>query len=142
MFICIAVSFSGCAIFLADVNGLSKVKPAHTKVFDKDIPSCRELTKQALTKWSAIIFQERRNDYIVAMEFDSVFKNCVNTTELGIFFTEVAPNKTEIKITSLNNSLSEFVAGNLFNYIEKDGKVPAEEAVKPFSNIRGTKPWK
>ena len=56
------------------------------------------------------------------MEFEKVFRSCINTTELGIFFTETEPHKTEVKVTSLNYNLSQFIAPKLFNYIEKDGK--------------------
>ena len=140
--ICVAVSLAGCAIFLADVNGLRKIKTAHVKVFDKDIPRCRELTENAIASWQAIIFQQRKDDYIVAMELHHIFRNCVSTTELGIFFTQVAPGKTEIKVTSLDSHLSEFIAAGLFNYIEKDGKVPAGEALVPSSNEKGDKFWK
>ena len=123
----LAASFSGCAVFLADIHGLQKIKPAHVKVFDKDQERCYELTKAALAEWHAVVFQTRKYDYIVAMELDYVFMNCVNTTELGIFFTEKAPGKTEVKVTSLNYQLSEFVADNLFNYIEKNGDIPPGE---------------
>ncbi|MFA6320467.1 MAG: hypothetical protein WCY36_01260 [Candidatus Omnitrophota bacterium] len=139
--ICLAVSFSGCAIFLADVDGLRKIKTVHTKIINKDLPYCYELTKKILVSWNGVIFQERKNDYIVAMELDYAFRNCISTTELGVFFTEAEPGKTEIKVTSLNSQLSEFIAKNLFNYIEKDGKVPAEEALVLSSPTKGRKPW-
>ena len=130
---CIIASFTGCALFGSGVQGLRAIKEAHMKVFDKDPASCYELTAKALSNWKAVIFQYRKNDYIVAMEFESVFKNCINTTELGIFFTQTAPNKTEVKVTSLNYNLSRFISRNLFNYIEKEGNLPKEEELKPVA---------
>ena len=125
--------FAGCALITCDVQGLRDMKEAHAKVFDKDLSSCYALTVKALSGWKAVIFKNRQDDYIVAMEFEKVFRSCINTTELGIFFTQTAPNKTEVKVTSMNYNLSEFIARKLFTYIERDGKVSVEEEAKPIA---------
>ena len=120
-------SLTGCAVFGSDMKGLRDIKAAHTKVFDKDLSSCYELTAKALSAWNAVIFQQRKDDYMVAMEFEKIFRSCINTTEVGIFFTQTAPHKTEVKVASLNSSLSQFIAQKLFDYIEKDGKISVQE---------------
>ena len=120
-------SLSGCAVFLADVPGLWKIKQAHTKAFDKDIGNCYDLTIKAFSEWGAVAFQQRQDDYIVGMKFENLFKSCTDTTEVGIFFTGIAPHKTEVKVASLNYNLSRVVSQKLFDYIEKDGKHPAQE---------------
>ena len=142
----LTVLFTGCAISSSDmqkfrsiilgsdIQGLRDIKEAHTQVFDKDIPRCYKLTTQALLHWKAIRAEKRKDDYIVAMGFENVFGNCINTTELGIFFTQTGPHKTEVKVTSLNHRLSELIAPKLFEYIEKDGKVPREERLKPSTS--------
>ena len=132
----IAAFLSGCALFSSDINGLYNIKEAHTRVFDKDISECYGLTKKALAGWGAVEFQQRYNDYIVAMEFEHIFKSCINTTEVGIFFTGDAPHKTEVKVTSLNYNLSQVVSRKLFDYIEKGGKVPVEEEKEPVASSR------
>jgi hypothetical protein len=129
----LVLSFSGCAIFASDVNGLWQIEKAHIKIFDKDISSCYALTTEALAQWNAVAYQKEKNNYIVAMEFDSIFVGTTDTTEVGIFFTQIAPQKTEVKITSLNYSLSEFVGRHLFDYIEKDGQLPKDERLKPVA---------
>ena len=133
---------AGCAVFGSDVQGLSEIKDAHTQVFDKDLSRCYELTAQALKKWNAVIFQEYKDGYIVATELEGVFRSCINTTELGIFFNETAPHKTEVKVTSLNYSLSRFIAPKLFDYIEKDGKLSKEEELKPAADKLSRNPFK
>ena len=138
----ITALFAGCAILGSDVKGLRDIKEAHVKVFDKDISGCYELTAKALKKWEAVRFQQRKDDYIVAMEFEKVFRSCINTTELGIFFTRTAPHQTEVKITSLNYSLSQFISQQLFNYIEKDGKIPKEEELKLYDPRSRHNPFK
>ena len=133
---------SGCALFGSDVQGLSEIKEAYTRTFDKNASTCYELTTKALAKWKTVVFQQNKDDYIVAIEFEKVFRSCINTTELGIFFTETGPNKTEVKVTSLNYNLSQFIAPYLFNYIEKDGNVPPEEELKPAAVISTGSPFK
>ncbi|MDD5136360.1 MAG: hypothetical protein PHN63_03305 [Candidatus Omnitrophica bacterium] len=117
-----AVFLSGCALFLSDVQRLWEIKEAHTKVFDKDVADCYDMTLSALAKWGAIAFQQRQDDYIVGMQFENIFKSCIDTTEVGIFFTQTDPHKTEVKVTSLNYNLSRAISQKLFEYIEKDGK--------------------
>lgn len=131
----IAALLAGCAVFGSDVQGLDNIKEAHKKVFDKDISRCYKLTTEALKKWKAVRFQKYKDGYIIAMEFEAVFRGCINTTEVGIFFNEAEPHKTEVKVASLNYNLASFVASNLFNYIDKDGKLPAAERLKP-SKVR------
>ena len=133
---------AGCAVFGSDVQGLYNVKEAHAKVFDKDVSRCYKLTTQALKKWGAVRFQKSKDDYIIAMEFEKVFKGCINTTEVGIFFTQAEPHKTEVKIASLNYNLSQFIAPKLFGYIEKDGNVPKEEELKPSKVTSSRNPFK
>jgi hypothetical protein len=123
----LAASFSGCAVMSCDVKGLREIKEANAKVFDKDISRCYNMALEALQKWNAVAFKQSKNDYIVALKLDKAFRSCIDTTELGIFFTETAPGKTAIKITSLNYNLSQYIAQKMFRYIETDGKEPAQE---------------
>lgn len=138
----LAAIFAGCAVFGADVQRLNEIEGAQTKIFDKDISRCYELTAEALKKWNAIKFQESRDGYIVAMELEGVFHSCINTTELGIFFTETEPHKTEVKVASLNQRLSQFIAPELFKYIEKDGNLSKEEELKPSKIKTSSNPFK
>ena len=121
-FVCLAAFLSGCALMTADVGALYEMEKAHMKTFEKDVPYCYNMTLKAIEKWNASVFQQRRGDYIVAMGLTTLYGSSIDTTEVGIFFTETAPGKTEIKVASLNYSLSEVVARNLFTYIEKGGK--------------------
>jgi len=124
----------GCAVlFGTDVRGLSEVKEEHVKVFDKDVSYCYERTRFILTKWGAVAYDKIRGEYIVAMKLDRVFPSCIDTTELGIFFTEIEPHKTEVKVTSLNYNLSKAVSRKLFYYLEHGEKrPPVENAPAPW----------
>jgi hypothetical protein len=133
----IAVLSGGCAIFGSNTRDLCDIEEAHVRTFDKSISDCYKLTTKALSRWGAVIFQRSVDDYIVAMEFDKVFRSCINTTEVGIFFAEMGDGKAGVRVTSLNYNLSQFVAEKLFNYIEKDGNVPKEEELKPEEVLSG-----
>lgn len=134
--LCVAASLSGCALMISDVQGLYDIKEAHIRVFDKSISRCYQLTHGALKTWQAVAYHQSVDDYIVAMELEKAFKSCINTTELGIFFTEISPGKTEVKVTSLNYNLSRSIAVKLFEYIEKDGNIPKEDAPLFSNNAR------
>ncbi len=115
----------GCAVlFGTNVRALSEIKEGHVKVFDKDVSYCYERTRFLLTKWDAVAYDKIRNEYIVVMELENIFPSCINTTELGIFFTEIEPHKTEVKVTSLNYNLSKYVSNKLFYYLEHGEKRP------------------
>ncbi|MBU2473564.1 MAG: hypothetical protein KKG91_02410, partial [Candidatus Omnitrophica bacterium] len=47
------------------------------------------------------------------------FPQANSSTEVAVFFSEIGPKKTEIKISSLNHHLSEFVAEELFKSLEQ-----------------------
>lgn len=115
----------GCAVvFGTDVRALSEIKEEHVKVFDQDASYCYERTRFILTKWGAVAYDKIRGEYIVAMKLDKVFPSCIDTTELGIFFTAIEPHKTEVKVTSLNYNLSKYISNKLFYYLEHGEKRP------------------
>ncbi len=130
-----ALLVAGCAFLGSDVKGMREIKDAYARQFDKDIPACYKFTTMALYQWNAIIFQQNKNDYIIAMKLDSVFNSCIDTTELGILFMKTASGKTEVRVASLNKDLERFIAPRLFAYIEKNGDVSEEEELTPSTPI-------
>jgi len=118
----IIFSVAGCAITNSllgtSTQALEQLKVRHSKIFDKDAGYCYQKSLDVLKKWNADVFQTKTGTYIIAMKLDNVFNSCINTTEVGIFFKESEPGKTQVDVASLNYSLSQFVADNLFKYIE------------------------
>ena len=113
---------SGCAALKVSlgtsIRALEEEKTRQSKVFDKDVTYCYKTTLEALKKWQANAFIVSENRYIIATRLDNIFKSCIDTTEVGIFFKTLETNKTQVDVSSLNYQLGQFVADNLFKYIE------------------------
>lgn len=114
----VVLLISGCAALNFATLAPQKGAGYHSKIFNKDITYCRDNTMKALEKWSANVYKEGGEKYIVAEGFNHVFKSCIDTTQVDIFFNESGPGKTEVGVSSLNYQLSAFVAEKLFTSIE------------------------
>ena len=123
----LAAFLSGCtALTIVGVSrqALEKEKIKYSKVFDKDISYCYENILKTLASWKVAIYEKKEKRYILALHFDTVFANCIDTTEVGIFFKELEPNKTEIEVSSFNYNLSNFVVEKLSEYLENPSLPP------------------
>jgi hypothetical protein len=108
-----------CRVALGtSTSALENEKVRYSKIFDKDIAYCYKETLEALKKWGAVVFLQRDKDCIIAVKLDRIFNSCIDTTEVGIFFKEIGPDKTQVDVTSLNYQLGQFVSENLFKFIE------------------------
>lgn len=114
------IFLSGCTMLGASVATLRNQDVKYSKVIEKDVSVCYEKTLEALEKWNASVYDKRDNEYIIAMKCGDMFKACIDTTELAIFFEEAGPGKTEVTVTSLNYNLSQAVSEKLFQYLEKE----------------------
>jgi len=117
MIVVVAASVSGCAMMGITQWQLQHEKVKYSKSFEKDVQYCYRTTKDALDKWNASVWYEQENCYIIAIKFNKIYKNCIDTTELGIFFKEEGPQKTQVEVSSMNHHLSQFVSEKLFRYI-------------------------
>lgn len=87
----------------------------YTENVNKDLASCYEQTLNVLAKMKARVYRgSLKQRFIVAKQFRASFKWSTDSTEVAIFFTELAPDKTKVEVASLNYSLAEFVASKLF----------------------------
>ena len=113
----VAASVSGCAMLGITQSQLQHEKVKYSRAFDKDVQYCYQATKDALVKWDASVWYEQAGCYIIAIKFNKIYKNCIDTTELGIFFKEEGPQKTQVEVSSMNHPLSQYVSEKLFSYI-------------------------
>lgn len=130
----VVACLSGCAIwdYTISVRCLEKAKAKYSKTFEKDPSYCYEKTLEKLDQWKAVIFQKRADKYIAAWGFNNVYKSCINTTELGIFFSRPEPNRTQVEVSSNNSRLSAYVSEKLFEYIENPQSIEeAEQSPAP-----------
>jgi hypothetical protein len=117
MIVVAVVSVSGCAMLGITQWQLQHTGAKYSRTFEKDAQYCYRTTKDALAKWNASVWYEQEGRYIVAIEFNGIYKNCIDTTELGIFFKKEGPQKTQVEVASLNGNLSQYVSERLFRYI-------------------------
>lgn len=115
--IVIAGAISGCAMMGITQWQLQHQKVKYSKSFDKDVRYCYKTTKDFLDKWKAYVWYEQENSYLIVIKLNKIYKGCIDTTELGIFFTEEGPQKTQIEVSSGNYNLSKYVSEKLSEYI-------------------------
>ncbi len=104
--------------------GLKSLKDngkTHVQTIDKDFFTTYKETNYILQEMQAIVIRKsRKRGYIVANNFNRSFdERCLSSTEVGIFLSEDGLSKTQVKISSLNFSLSDFVAEKIFTELKK-----------------------
>ena len=51
----------------------------------------------------------RKKKFVVARQFDGVFKSCIDTTEAALLFTAEGTRTTKLTVVSDNHNLAEYV---------------------------------
>ena len=88
----------------------------YSKTFDKDYFTCYENIYSGLKGLGAHFYRgSRKQGFIVATHFNSVFAQSSESTEVAVFFQEISSTKTRVEISSLNHELSQFLAVKLLN---------------------------
>lgn len=92
----------------------------YSKAFDMNLPSCYEQITQELNKMEVSFSRGgQKEGFLITNNFTKVFPQCNTSTEVAIFFTELSKSKVQVEVSSLNYSLSEFIAIELFKAVEK-----------------------
>ena len=96
------------ALEKARVNGI-------VKIYDQPVPRCyNEALKAAADSEFKIFIHDKSKATIVVMGI----KGSVNTTQVGIFFSEMADNKTKIYVSSLSSNAKRIVAEKIFSKLD------------------------
>ena len=103
------------------IKSLKEEQPGgESKVFNYDYNFCYEKTLEVLKEMGVYVFQKNKEEhYIIAMNFDKIFKKCIDTTEVGIFFEEMENKRTKIDITCSNLNLVKFASEEIFSRLKK-----------------------
>ena len=91
-------------------NDVRNSRTKHVQAFDMSTADCIAKIKDVLKDMEAIAREDERNQYIVADNFQGVFRSTINTTQVGILVTSVSEGKCRVEIASGNIGLAEFVA--------------------------------
>lgn len=87
----------------------------YSKVFDEDMAACYNKTITILRELKATPYRGSLNKrFIVALHFHNSFPVVNETTEVAVFFKNI-DGKTNVEVSSLNYSLSEFAAEKIFS---------------------------
>jgi len=119
------ILISGCANIKEAARGIAGISTkqieearakASSKVFDYDYKTTYDLTKEILGRIKACIYTEDPKKNLIA-----IFVSETNTTPVGIFFTKIGDNKTQVEVSSPSTYAKELIAGTLFKSLEKGG---------------------
>ncbi len=116
-------SFSGCAGLKEVAKGVAGIS---TKEVEKSRPGaikkdfklpyeiCYDNALKALKKIGAYVYAVDRSKNLVA-----IYVSEGDTTCLGVFFTEIDANNTQVEVASPSTYAKEFIADKLFKHMEK-----------------------
>jgi len=80
----------------------------------KHLDSYEQVVKSLRRLKASVYRTDKKKSFIVAVNFNTSFKQSTGSTEVAIFFTPIDGNKTQIEVSSLNHFLAEFVSTKLF----------------------------
>ena len=88
----------------------------YTKDFNINFFASWEQIRNDLDEMGSRFYRgNHKKGFIVAIGFDSIFKQCNSSTEVAVFLKELEFGKTQVEVASLNHLLANFVASKLFN---------------------------
>ena len=92
----------------------------YSSSFNCSYEDCFQETEAILESIGAELFSKsKKKGFISAIYFGSVYKNYVDTTEVGIFFKEVESGKIQIDVACGNIGLAEAASKKIFSELNK-----------------------
>ena len=119
---CCVMVLLGCAGLKEKLRGVAGVstkaleesrKDAVTKTVQRDYNTCYLMTKTILDKIKAYIYADDTRKRLIA-----IYVSEQDTTPVGIFFTEIDPNSTQIDVSSPSTFAKNLIAGELFSALK------------------------
>jgi len=92
------------------MDDVKNSKTKHVQIFDMKPSDCIVKIKGVLKDMGAIVREDERNQYIVADNFQNVFRSSIDTTQVGILAASTPEGKCRVEIASGNADLAAFVA--------------------------------
>jgi hypothetical protein len=92
------------------MNDVRASKTKQVRNFNISADACTARIKDVLNDMQAIAREDAGNRYIVADNFQKVFRSTIDTTQVGILVTPVAENKCHVEVASGNIDLAAYVA--------------------------------
>ena len=92
------------------MNDVKNCKTKQVRDFDMSAADCIVKIKDVLKDMGAIVRESKRNQYMVADNFQRVFRSTIDTTQVGILVTSAGEGKSRVEVASGNIDLAAFVA--------------------------------
>ena len=92
------------------MNDVKNSKTKQVQDFDMSAADCIAKIKDVLKDMEAIARENKRKQYIVADNFQNVFRSTIDTTQVGILVTSISQGKCRVETASGNIGLAAFVA--------------------------------
>lgn len=114
---CATVGETGKKIWGTSIAHLEAARPdGKSEKINLTLQECFDRTEKILNNMSAVIYpKDKDKRYLVAMNF----KGHVDTTQVGIFFTKIEDQLTQVEVASMSPSLVDEVAALLFPELKK-----------------------
>ncbi|MCF7908498.1 MAG: hypothetical protein K9L86_06485 [Candidatus Omnitrophica bacterium] len=119
-FLCLACSpFEVVRLFGVGTKPFKEKGKIYTKTINKSFFESYDLVVDSFGQMQANFYRGSRKDgFIIFTNFNVSFPQANASTEVAVFLSESGPNNTQIQVSSLNYSLSDFVAEELFKSLE------------------------
>ena len=105
------------------MNDVKNAKTKQVQDFDMSASDCIAKIKDILKDMRATVREPERNQYILADNFQTVFRSTINTTQVGILATSTPEGKCRIEIASGNIGLAAFVSKKISEKIKPNEKI-------------------
>ena len=141
-FLVLLFAFTGCAstksftkgfLGVGSIDGLKDRKEGRfSDKYSLSYPECYDRVLAIVKNLSTNVYiQDKKGHRIGASNFDTVFLQCIDATEAGIFFEEAGRSETKVDTVSKNSRLSKFVSEQISEKIyEKPGQPQGPKAAE------------
>jgi hypothetical protein len=128
MVLVLVLFLSGCSMtqlrqeFIGlSISDVKNSKSRQTQQYGLPADECVIKIKEALSDMKAIAREDKKRKFIVADNFQNVFRSSIDTTQVGILVTAWEVNKSQVDVASENIDLAAFVSKKISEKL-KPGK--------------------
>lgn len=109
------------------ISDVKNSKSRQTQQYELPADACVAKIKEALRGMNAIARENKKQRFIVADNFQNVFRSSIDTTQVGILVTAWEANKSQVDVASENTDLAAFVAKKISEKLKPGKETPQKE---------------
>jgi len=103
------------------ISDVKNSRSRQTQQYELPADECVTKIKEALSDLGAIVREDKKQKFMVADNFQKVFRSSIDTTQVGIVVTAWEANKSQVDVASGNIDLAAFVSKKISEKL-KPGK--------------------